>query len=161
MRLSLLRGTTDPDPEADLGHHKFSYALFPHSGPLSESTLSAAYAFNDPAFSYSNKQYEPSVEFTSPLWAGEPFIRCSSENVIVETIKRAEDGNGIIIRLYESLRKRGTINVECMFPLKTVWITDLLESGGQRIETDGRCFDLYFKPFEIITIRLEPASREP
>jgi alpha-mannosidase len=160
IRLSLLRGTTDPDPQADLGHHEFSYALLPHTGPLSESTLSAAYAFNDPLFSYMNKQYEPGGEYTNLPWVGEPFIRCSSENVIVETIKRAEDGNGIIIRLYESLRKRGMVNVECMLPLETVWLTDLLESVGERIETDGRCFDLHFMPFEIITVRLVPAAAE-
>ena len=32
LRLSLLRAPTEPDPEADQGHHHFSYALYPHAG---------------------------------------------------------------------------------------------------------------------------------
>jgi len=160
IRLSLLRGTTDPDPQADLGHHEFSYALLPHSGPLSESTVSAAYTFNDPPFSYTNKRYEPTGEYTTPFWAGTPFIRCSSENAVVETIKRAEDGNGIIIRLYESLRKRGRVRLDSILPLESVWRTNLLESNIEQIETDGQCFDLHLGPFEIITVRLVPAGPE-
>ena len=34
LRLTLLRSPTWPDPDADQGHHHFSYALYPHSGRL-------------------------------------------------------------------------------------------------------------------------------
>ena len=37
LRITLLRGPTSPDPEADLGRHEFSYAFYPHRGRLSEA----------------------------------------------------------------------------------------------------------------------------
>jgi alpha-mannosidase len=156
IRLTLLRGTTDPDPRADIGHHEFSYALLPHTGPLDESILAAAYCFNDPPFSFLIGDESFAAGSAKSHLNGRSIISSESSNVIIETIKRAEDGNGVIIRLYESMRKRGDIQLTCIFPLDSVWRTDLLEADIERIDTDGKCFELSVKPFEIITLRLVP-----
>ncbi len=37
MSLSLLRGSTNPDPDADIGVHRFRYALYPHAGDWREA----------------------------------------------------------------------------------------------------------------------------
>jgi len=158
IRLSLLRGTTDPDPKADLGYHEFAYALFPHSGPLDESVLAAAYGFNDPPFLHLVSGKVKSNQDLDPPWAGGSLISSASDNVIVETIKQAEDGEGIIARIYESMRKRGKTKLECLLPLEAVWITDLLEKNVELVEHDGTGFELWFNPFQIITLRLVPAS---
>jgi alpha-mannosidase len=156
IRLTLLRGTTDPDPQADIGHHEFSYALLPHTGPLDESVLAAAYGFNDPPFSFLINDESRAVGPSRSRLDGRSIISSASSNVIVETIKRAENGNGVIIRLYESMRKRGDVQLSCIFPLDSVWRTDLLEADIERIDTEGSCFELSVKPFEIITLRLVP-----
>lgn len=49
MRLSLLRGPTQPDPNCDMGTHEFSWAIYPHQGTYTESDVSqVAIAFNSP-----------------------------------------------------------------------------------------------------------------
>lgn len=49
MRLSLLRGPTSPDPNCDMGTHRFSWAIYPHLGTYTESDVAqVAYAFNAP-----------------------------------------------------------------------------------------------------------------
>lgn len=49
MRLSLLRGPTSPDPNCDMGTHRFAWAIYPHVGTFTESDVAqVAYAFNAP-----------------------------------------------------------------------------------------------------------------
>ena len=47
LRLSLLRSPTWPDPDADRGHHHFTYALYPHAGDWKQAlTVRHGYDFN-------------------------------------------------------------------------------------------------------------------
>ena len=49
MRLSLLRGPTQPDPNTDMGTQSFSWAIYPHEGTFAESDVpQVATAFNAP-----------------------------------------------------------------------------------------------------------------
>jgi len=45
---------------------------------------------------------------------------------VIETVKQAEDGQGVIVRLYESQRHRGKLTLTTGFPLADVWRTNLL-----------------------------------
>ena len=58
LDLNLLRSPTNPDPDADLGHHEFTYSLLPHNGALIDSTVMAeATRLNQPpAFFVGRKQ---------------------------------------------------------------------------------------------------------
>ncbi len=58
----------------------------------------------------------------------------SSPNVVIETVKQAEDGNGIILRLYESQRKRGPVQIHAGFAVEAAWETNLLEENQFEIE---------------------------
>jgi alpha-mannosidase len=154
IRLTLLRGTSDPDPKADLGFHNFSYALLPHQGSWDETTLAYAYAFNDPAFVAPCEKTADSSPSSGSRWAGNSLIQTSSPNIIIETIKVAEDGQGIIIRLYESMRVRDLIRVQTMTPIVAAWRTDLLENNLETMQFTGNTIDLPVDPFEIITLRI-------
>src|SRR5258706_6078892 len=104
MRITLLRSPTVPDPIADFGEHEFKFSLYPHAGPWDEDTQREAYLLNDPVIVYrSNVEGLKSEKLVTSL---QSLVSVSSPNVIIETIKRAEDGNGIIIRLYQSQRQR-------------------------------------------------------
>jgi len=107
MRITLLRSPTMPDPMADLGEHQFKYSLYPHADSWSEETQREAYLLNDPIISYRSKVEGQRSQTTSL----QSLISCSAPNVIIETVKQAEDGDGIIIRLFESQRKRGQAQV--------------------------------------------------
>ncbi|HZR40554.1 MAG TPA: alpha-mannosidase, partial [Ktedonobacteraceae bacterium] len=151
IRLSLLRSPTMPDGEADQGEHDFAYSLLPHAGSWNEQTIGAAYALNDRLQVY--QAAESSVVKTERVAS---FIRVSRPNVVIETIKQAEDGNGVIVRLYESQRQRGCVTLSTGFALARAWSTNLLEQNEQEIEVDGQQMSIGMRPYEIVTLRLIP-----
>jgi len=150
IRISLLRSPTMPDPEADQGEHRFAYSLFPHAGSWNETTIAQAYALNDPLIAVRPGSHASALQ-PSSLLSAEPA------NIVVETIKGAEDGNGLIVRLYESQRRRGQVRLHLGFKLGTAWRTNLLEENQAALTPDGNTLTLSVRPYEIVTLRLVPA----
>jgi len=59
MRLSLIRAPKAPDPNADIGRHKFRYAILPHHGGVTEEVVRTARDFNSPMqVSYVGQGYD-------------------------------------------------------------------------------------------------------
>ncbi len=161
IRISLLRSPSMPDPLADAGKHRFAYSLLPHSGRWDEETVSAAYALNDPLI----VRYQE-AESTLPPVTGEdgtpaaqgPYppslVACDAPNVVIETVKRAEDGNGVIVRLYECQRKRGAVNLSFGFPVKAVYRTNLLEEIQTELTVEDGGVSYPIRSYEIVTLRI-------
>ena len=98
LRVSLLRAPKSPDPEADLGRHEFAYALFPHAGGWREAGVVAeALRFNVPL----RRSSAPSSSFAS----------VGDASLVLDTIKRAEDSDALVLRLYEAHGARGVARV--------------------------------------------------
>jgi alpha-mannosidase len=160
MRLTLLRSPTMPDPMADFGEHQFAYSLYPHAGSWKEETPREAYLLNDPLICYKTK-IASEVPSSSKSSSSEKLFSTlhslfstSSPNVIIETIKRAEDGNGIILRLYESQRRRGPVQIRAGFGIQSAWETDLLEENESQLEAENDTIHLILRPYQIMTIRV-------
>jgi alpha-mannosidase len=152
IRLTLLRSPTKPDPMADFGEHEFKYSLYPHMGAWNEETQREAYLLNDPILVYKSKvESKASAGSVSSL---QSLISSSSPNVIIETVKRAEDGDGIIVRLYESQRKRGPVQLRVGFAVEAAWETNLLEENETELSVENDSILLDVRPFQIMTIRL-------
>jgi alpha-mannosidase len=151
IRLTLLRGPTDPDPEADLGEHHFTYSLLPHSGPWGLETVREAYSLNDPLIAYAvNMESHRDTKITGA------FVKVNQPNVVIETVKKAQDGEGIIVRLYECQRARGNFTLTTGFSIRQAWLTNLLEENLEELTVDGNQMTLAIKPYQILTIRLLP-----
>jgi len=154
IRLSLLRAPTDPDPEADQGEHRFAYSLLPHANApgssLTPSTMAQrAYGLNDPLrVVATNRPLRQTLE---------PLVR-APENIVVETVKQAEDGNGVIVRFYECNRQRGPITLAAGFALQAAYRCNVLEENEARLLVTGQRVDLAVRPFEIATVRLVPVA---
>jgi alpha-mannosidase len=73
---------------------------------------------------------------------------------VIETVKQAEDGRGIIVRLYETQRKRGVATLVAAFPLVHAWRTNLLEENQYELEVSGKQVKVPVKPYQIVTVRL-------
>ncbi len=84
------------------------------------------------------------------------MVSASEPNVIIETVKRAEDGNDVIVRLYESQRKRGPVQLQAGFKVKAAWETNLLEENGSGLRVEDNAIQLDLKPYQIMTLRLKP-----
>lgn len=136
LSLNLLRSAVWPDPAADKGVHTIKYALYPHAGDYNQAnTQSVAYFYNNPLFIT-----ESDVEIA-------PQITSSDEHIVIETIKPAEDGNGIVLRLYEDSGIKRTASLSIAVKGKA-FEADMLENPIK--ETDISAIE--FKPFEIKTI---------
>jgi len=151
MRITLLRSPTMPDPMADFGEHEFKYSLYPHAGGWNEETQKEAYLLNDPIVVYRSK-VEGRRSNATRLSS---LVTCDSANVIIETVKRAEDGDGIIVRLYESQRKRGQVQVKVGGVVDSAWVTNLLEENEYALSVDNDSILLNLKPYLIVTMRIK------
>ncbi len=151
MRISLLRSPTHPDPEADQGEHRFVYSLLPHADRWDEKTIAAAYALNDPLL-VATGQRRTDAQTPGSL------VAVDASNIVIETVKQAEDGHGVIVRFYESRRRRGEVTLTTGFPLAAAWRTNLLEENQYVLPCDGNQVRLTVKPYEIVTLRLAAAN---
>ncbi|MBR6185128.1 MAG: alpha-mannosidase [Clostridia bacterium] len=142
--LSLLRAPTFPDAEADRGYHRFVYAFRPWSGTLEESGVAeAAEALNDPLIVLPGR--------CAPL----RLLACSDPAVAVESVKLADDGSGeMLIRLFESMGGARTAAVRPCLPYGEARLCTLAEEPGEALKKTDGAFELTFRPFEIITVRL-------
>ena len=150
MRMSLLRAPKAPDPECDMGVHRFSYVLLPHFGPYNYAdVVHAAYAHNAPiryAF------IEPTSGTEKQL---DPLVTCDDRNIVIETVKKAEDSDDIIVRLYECHNSRGHAELYCINAPSEAVICDLEENEIGELEVNDGLVQFSYKPFEIITIKLK------
>jgi alpha-mannosidase len=153
LRLSLLRAPTWPDPEADQGEHRFTYSLLPHRGDWREETIPAAYALNDPLL-------VSGITGSGPEGRSIPsLVSVSQPHVVIETVKQAEDGDGIIVRLYESQRQRGAVSLTTGFSLQQAWLVNLLEENQSPLAAKDNRVEFSIRPFQIVTLRLVPIAR--
>lgn len=149
MRMTLLRAPKAPDPEADMGLHRFTYVLMPHyNGYHYAGVVQAAYALNAQV---RTELLEPTGGEDAQIPA---FIECEDRNVVIESVKRAEDGDGIIVRLYECHNSRGTADLSCIREVKSAALCDLEERDLVDLDTPDNLVRFEYKPFEILTIRL-------
>jgi len=123
---SLLRSSYDPDPLPEMGAHTFRFALRPHVGAWTPSDATrAGLAFNLP-MSVLN-----ATEQTGTLPASQAFAEILTANVMISSLKKAEDSDALIVRLYEMDGKAGTAQVrlhDSLAPANAPAIeTDLLE----------------------------------
>jgi alpha-mannosidase len=154
IRLSLLRSPTIPDPQADQGEHRFAYSLLPHAGGWDERVQGEAYALNDPLIVY--RVESRNAQARELLANRQAMISASGPNVIIETVKQAEDGQGVIVRLYESQRRRGEVTLTTAFPLAGAARVNLLEETQAELLPMGNRVTFSLRPYEIVTLRLIP-----
>jgi alpha-mannosidase len=148
MRLSLLRSPTSPDPEADQGRQEFTYALFPHQGDLRRGgVVQAAYELNSPLRAVPADRDALGLREAS-------FLQSDNDGVIVEAVKRAEDSDALIVRLYEAYGQRHSSRLSTARHIAAAAVVDLLERELSPLDTDGQTVALEFRPFEIKTVRL-------
>ena len=149
MSLSLLRGTASPDRHADLGTHHLAYALFPHAGDWRDAgTVGEAARFNRPVLW---TRGEVADGLTTTLARTEPA------NVVIDTIKPAEDGDGWVVRLYEAHGSATNARLRFGPPVSRAWMSNTLEDRGAAVAvTDGGC-ELALRPWQVVTLRLRAA----
>ncbi|QPH54599.1 alpha-mannosidase [Pontivivens ytuae] len=146
IRLSLIKSATMPDRISDRGRHAFTYSLMPHPGDWRGEVPAQAYALNHPVRVF------PLREASGAL--PEPPLRALDPNVVIETVKPAEDGDGLIVRLYEAHRNRGPVRLAVSEAVTEVEIAGLLEDPGAALPLHDGTVEIDLTPYQIVTLRL-------
>jgi alpha-mannosidase len=158
LRISLLRSPTWPDPNADRGHHSFSYSLYPHKGDWKQAlSVRRGYEFN---YKLAAMQVE-SHEGTLP--AMHSFVDIKQKNVILTAMKKPEDGNGLLLRFYEWAGKAGDVQLTVPPNATDATVTDLMEQPqGLALQLQGtNQITVPVHPYEIVSVRVNYANNSP
>jgi alpha-mannosidase len=147
LGLSLLRSPIYPDPYADEDDHRFTYSLWPHPGDWrTGGTVAAARALNAPL------TVVRSAGFASP---GAPLVRLSDATMQLAALKKAEDSDEVIVRLFEPYGSRGQTTLRTGLPLRSAHRVSILEEKVAEIPVENRTdVRLLFTPFQVISLKL-------
>jgi alpha-mannosidase len=153
LRLSLLRSPDWPDPHADEGHHEFTYSLFPHAGGWKEAlTIRQGYELNYKLIAM------PVEKHAGALAAAHSFVQTKSDNVIVTSVKKAEDDNFLIVRFYEWAGKQGEITLELPSGAESASQTNLMEKAETGLTVHSDSVTVNATPYAIETIKVKFAG---
>lgn len=144
MSLTLLKAAKDPALNADVGLQKFTYSVMPFNENICDSdVIKEAYELNSPVLVKEGFAEERT------------FMNVSEKNIIIDTLKQAEDGSGdIIIRMYEASNTYTNCKLAIGFDVKNAYITNMLEENQKEVDVKDNEISLEFKGFEIVTVRI-------
>lgn len=146
MRLSLHKGGCRPDPNGDAGTHKFTYSFLPHNNGFScPSVVRPAYELNMKPLCVSG---------ALDSW-DTPLIKVEPSNIVVESIKFAEDGDGYIVRLYDAECTTSNAEIHLDQNIAKVIETNMLEDEQKELAIMNHMVKRTVKPFEIVTLKLK------
>jgi alpha-mannosidase len=152
LTLSLLRGPLYPDPLADDGEHRFTYGLLPHAGDWTDSTVVQE------AFALNSRLVAIAAPNATPGAAAWGLLETGGVPLGLGSLKRSEDGDCLVLRLYEPHGRRGAAFLRFNRAVARAERVNLLEDpeeGGELIPIEeGNVMRLRVRPFEVLSLRL-------
>jgi alpha-mannosidase len=122
LRATLIRSTYDPDAYPELGRHDIRFGLVPHSGPCdTASATRTAEAFNQPMCVIGTDIHAGALPVSSS------YAELLTPNVSIAAMKKAEDTDAVIIRLYETAGIRTEARIR---------LTGIVKSGTKCVDVD-------------------------
>jgi alpha-mannosidase len=151
LRLSLLRSPVWPDPNADRGHHHFSYALYPHAGDWKQAmTIRHGYDYN---YRLQAKQVEAHA---GTLPAEHSFVGVGPDDLVLTAMKKAEDSHALVFHFYEWAGKGGSAQLRVPPGATGAVETNLMEKQeGSALPVEGDHVTVHFRPYEIVAVRVD------
>ncbi|MBC8060089.1 MAG: discoidin domain-containing protein [Clostridiaceae bacterium] len=152
MRLTLIKSAADRGGNKDRGHQEMSYSILPHAGDWKAAdTVLKGYEFNYPLLS------QTTTTHTGDLANNSSFakVTSSNNNVIMTVLKKAEDSEDYIVRMYESEGKDGsTATVSLPATVTDATEVNLIEApitNAAKPEISGKTFTTTLNKYEIKT----------
>jgi len=152
LRLSLLRAPEYPDPNADQGHHEFTYSLYPHAGTWREAmTVRQGYEVNVPLLVTTTTRHQ------GTLPPSQSFFSTQEDNVVITAIKKDADDNSLIVRFYEWEGKKGDVHLTLPQAARSASATNLIEAeeGPLNLDASGKVVTVPTNPYEIKTVKVQ------
>lgn len=149
MRLTLLKSPIYPNPLADKEIHRFTYSLYPHSSTWKNAqTAQMAYDINCPLLCKIEQPHEGNLPQAFS------FVSINQDNIMVETVKKAEDSDSLIVRLYEYKNRR--TKAKCTFykDIASAAECNLMEIGDEAVPIENDSISFTMNPYEIKTFKI-------
>lgn len=148
LKLTLLKSGIFPNKNADNEIHTFTYSLLPHIGNHKEGkVIQKAYLLNRPLTMLKAKG-------NGSLPNSFSSVVCDKENIIIETVKKAEASDAIIIRAYDSYNRRCNATFTFGFDIKKAYLCNMLENDLKELEVCDNAVKVDISTFEILTIKV-------
>ncbi len=149
MRLTLLKSGIEPNPTTDQEEHFFTYSLYPHAGDWKEAnTVQMAYNLNVPLYTKVEEAHQG--ELPKEL----SMVKLNVNNVIVEVVKKAEDSEDLVIRMYECYNKRTDVTLELFRDIEKATECNLMERDIEEVAFEGNKINFQIKPYEIKSFKV-------
>ena len=148
MKLSLLKAATYPNPEADRGINEFTYSVYPHTGTVTDGgTIKEGYNLNKPlsAVAVTGKGNIP-AEYS--------LVSSSTDAFAVDTVKKGEYCDDIIVRGYECKNSKANVTLDFGFDVKKAYLCDLMENELNEVEVKDNKVSFKAGNFEIVTLKI-------
>ncbi|MBN1998592.1 hypothetical protein JW935_13620 [candidate division KSB1 bacterium] len=132
------------------GNHSFRFCLTSHKGDATDGFLfGKGAAF--PLVAIQAKRGE-----NPRLPEKYSFLSVDGKDIVVSTLKKAEDDDSVILRCYEIGGKGGCFHVDTFFPLSSCFQTNLIETELKPLEAETHALDIDVTPYAIETFKLVP-----
>lgn len=149
VRLSLLRSPKWPDPTADRGKHTIEYALYPHAGTWREAkTAERGYEFNNPLIAVAAESHKGSL----PL--EHSFVQLAPSNLVLTTLKKAEDSDAWIVEWYDAGGTGGEASLTLPAQPKKVLLSNFLEKDGAPLAVEKNVIRVRTKKSSVVTVKV-------
>jgi alpha-mannosidase len=149
LGLTLLRSPVFPDPLAEEGEHQFTYAIYPHAGDWRGQTTLEAHDLNAPLLA---------CILTNAKGTWNPrrsFMQIKQANLRLSSLKKAEDSNEIVLRIYEAIGGRGTGKLETDLEVNKGIRVNFLEEGTEKLKVSTTGLEFEYTPFSVIGLKLD------
>lgn len=139
------------------GHFRFRYVITSAAHTDVPALSRMAWGETTPMEVDQIRSQDKALDLSRPLDGNQSsFISVEDPDVLLDTWKPAEDGNGTILRLIDLGGQPRSVRVSVpLISVRQVMLTDAVERDEKTIEAeDAHSFRISVRPHQIITIRL-------
>lgn len=158
IRMTLLRSSYSPDPKPDVGIHKVKYSLYPHVADWKKVlTFRRGYEINHPLEAHIVMDPSATNGYMPEEYS---FLTVAPENIVVSSVKMAEDSQGFIIRMYDATGEGAKAELTLRFKIQNAYESDMLERIVRPVHVRQNTIRTSLSPFEIKTLLIEGEPRQ-
>ena len=148
LSITLVKCSTDPNPQADQGAHRFTYSLYPHIEDFRRGgVIEESYVLNQPL-------YEKVIGTNhGDMPQRYSFVSVDKPNAVITAVKKAEKDDGLIVRFYDAYDCKSNVTVSVPETYQKAYLCDLMENELEELTVKAGKVTLPVKNFEIVTVK--------
>ncbi len=153
-------------PEAQCqGVTTCEYAIVPFTGTFSEAEIwRVAEDYTVPFVAARvrgpGEKVPERAAFPGPYAASDGLLSIHGAGLVLTALKRAEDDESMVVRLFNTLPNTAIGKIDCAFPLSAAWLVNLNEEKRGRLTVEQRKrVMIQVTGYGIVTLKLVPEFR--